>query len=167
MAERVNNQQSIMVRDRRERHRRDRLRTFARVMDELVRIPGTGIRFGLDALIGLIPGAGDVVTGGVSAYLLVAATRLGAPPAVIARMAGNIVLDLAVGAIPLLGDLFDVGWKANTRNVALLERLEADPAEVRRGSRLVLVGALSVIAAVLVLAAWAAIRIAGWFIARI
>jgi hypothetical protein len=160
MAKADNNQQSIMVRQR-------RLHALARVMDELVRVPGTRIRFGLDALIGLIPGAGDVVTSGVSAYLLVVATRLGAPPAVIARMAGNIVLDLAVGAIPLVGDLFDVGWKANTRNVALLERLHADPGGVRRGSRLMLAGALTVIAVVLVLAVWAAIRIAGWLIAQV
>ena len=156
----VNNQQSILVRDR-------RLRALARVMDELVRIPGTRIRFGLDALIGLVPGAGDVVTGGVSAYVLIAATRLGAPPAVIARMAGNIVLDLAVGAIPLLGDLFDVGWKANTRNVALLERLHTDPRGVRRGSRLVLAAALAVIAAVLVVATWVAIRLTVWLIGQV
>jgi hypothetical protein len=133
-------------------------------MDELVRVPGTRIRFGLDALIGLIPGAGDVVTSGVSAYMLLAATRLGASPAVIARMAGNIVLDLVVGAIPVLGDVFDIGWKANVRNAALLEKLAVDPRGARRSSRFVLGLSLLAIGVVLVAAAWVAIRIAGWLI---
>ena len=145
----------------------DRARALARVMDELVRIPGTRIRFGLDALIGLIPGAGDVVTSGVSAYVLLAATRLGAPPSVLARMTGNILLDLLVGAIPVVGDLFDVGWKANTRNVALLEQVRADPRAARRSSRAVLAVALTTIALVLVLAIWAAIRIAGWALSQL
>jgi hypothetical protein len=136
-------------------------------MDELVRVPGTRIRFGLDALIGLIPGAGDVVTSGVSAYMLLAATRLGAPPAVIARMAGNIVLDLVVGAIPVLGDVFDIGWKANVRNVALLENLAVDPRGARRSSRAVLGLSLLAIGLVLVVAAWIALRIAGWLIGQV
>lgn len=143
---------------------RSRANRIARVMDELVRIPGTPIRFGLDALIGLVPGAGDVVTGGISAYLLVAATRLGAPPAVIARMTGNILLDLALGAIPVLGDLFDVAWKANTRNAAMLDRYRADPRGVHRASRLVLGTALAVIAAFLVGVGWLAVRIVRWLL---
>ncbi|MGH7501394.1 MAG: DUF4112 domain-containing protein [Longimicrobiales bacterium] len=137
----------------------ERLRGIARWLDELVRIPGTRIRFGLDALIGLIPGAGDLVTGCVSAWTMLAATRAGAPPSVIARMAGNIVLDLVVGTVPLLGDLFDIGWKANVRNVALLEQFAANPARVRAGSRVLLALALFAIAALLLAAAWLATEI--------
>ena len=137
----------------------ERLRTLARVQDELFRIPGTRIRFGLDALIGLIPGAGDVFTSGVSVYVLLEATRMGASPSVIARMAGNILLDLLFGAIPLLGDVFDVGWKANVRNVRLLERFAVDPHGVRRGSRVMLVVSLLVIFGVLAGIAWIAVWI--------
>ena len=137
----------------------DRLRALARVQDELFRIPGTRIRFGIDALIGLIPGAGDVFTSGVSVYVLLAATRMGAPPSVVARMAGNILLDLLFGAIPLLGDIFDVGWKANVRNVRLLEKFAVDPRGVRRGSRVMLVASLLVIFGVLAGIAFIAVRI--------
>ena len=142
----------------------ERLRTLARVQDELFRIPGTRIRFGLDALIGLIPGAGDVFTSGVSVYVLLEATRMGASPSVIARMAGNILLDLLFGAIPLLGDVFDVGWKANIRNVRLLERFAVDPRGVRRGSRLMLVAAVLLIFGVLAGVAWIAVRVVGMLI---
>ena len=145
----------------------ERLRALARVQDELIRIPGTRIRFGLDALVGLIPGAGDVLTTGVSAYALLTATRMGASASVIVRMAGNIVLDLLVGAIPLLGDLFDIGWKANSRNVRLLERFAADPKGARRGSLIVLSLALAVILATLAGVAWLLVKMLGWFAAQI
>jgi hypothetical protein len=129
------------------------------VQDELFRIPGTRIRFGLDALVGLIPGVGDALTGGVSVYLLVTATRMGAPPSVVARMAGNVALDLLVGAIPLLGDLFDLGWKANVRNVRLLEQHAIDPLGARRSSRIVLWVAVLSIVGLVVGVAWAAVRV--------
>jgi hypothetical protein len=134
------------------------------VQDELIRIPGTSIRFGLDALAGLIPGVGDALTGGVSVYVLFAATRMGAPPSVIARMAGNIALDLLLGMVPLLGDVFDVGWKANTRNVRLLERHAVDPRGALRSSRIVLVLALFIIVGLMVGAAWLAVRVVGWLL---
>jgi hypothetical protein len=107
----------------------------ARVLDDLVRIPGTGRRVGLDPLIGLLPGVGDWAGWVASAHLLVAAARLGAPASVILRMAGNALLDAVVGSVPVLGDLFDLGWKANRRNLALLERLVAEPAATVRASR--------------------------------
>ncbi|QEH34445.1 hypothetical protein OJF2_29840 [Aquisphaera giovannonii] len=95
---------------------------LAWLMDRAVGIPGTRVRFGLDALLGLLPLGGDVMTGLVQAGLvLVALGRYRVPPAVAARMVGNVLLDTAVGAIPLLGDLFDVAFKANTRNLRLLE----------------------------------------------
>lgn len=140
------------------------LRALARVQDELLRIPGTRIRFGLDALAGLIPGLGDALTGTVSVYALFTATQMGAPPSVIARMAGNIALDLLFGTVPLLGDLFDIGWKANTRNVRLLEQHAVDPHGARRSSRIMLAASLLVIVAMLAGAAWVAVRIIGWLI---
>ena len=111
------------------------LRALARVMDTAVRVPGTRIRLGLDALLGLLPGAGDVASGAVSLYAILVAARLGAPKSVLSRMAGNIVIDAVVGTVPLLGDIFDVAWKANTRNVALLEGYAAAPERTRKSSR--------------------------------
>lgn len=100
----------------------DRLRTIARLLDARFGIPGTGLRFGLDSLLGLIPGLGDGAMALVSLYILVEAHRLGVRPVTLARMTGNVALDLGLGAVPVLGDIFDFFWKSNLRNVALLER---------------------------------------------
>jgi hypothetical protein len=88
-------------------------------------------------LLGLLPGLGDWLGWVASGHLLVAASRMGAPAPVILRMAGNALVDAVLGAVPLLGDLFDLGWKANRRNLILLERLVADSAATVRASRLV------------------------------
>ncbi|WP_309084202.1 DUF4112 domain-containing protein [Chelativorans sp.] len=95
---------------------------LARLLDSRWRIPGTSIRFGADALAGLIPGVGDVASGAVSAYLLYRASRFGVPRSVMAVMIGNILLDTAVGSIPLAGSIFDVFFKANNRNIGHLRR---------------------------------------------
>lgn len=105
-----------------ERRRVEALRRWATLLDAAFGIPGTRFRVGLDALIGLVPGVGDAVSGVFSAALIVQAARMGIPRVVLGRMAANVLIDVLVGAIPFLGDLFDVGWKANLRNVALLER---------------------------------------------
>jgi hypothetical protein len=98
------------------------LERLAWLMDRAVGIPGTRIRFGLDALLGLLPVGGDVLTGVVQAALvLVALHHYRVPKSIALRMMGNVVLDIAIGSIPLLGDLFDVAFKANTRNLRLLE----------------------------------------------
>jgi hypothetical protein len=115
---------------------------MARVLDTAVRIPGTPVRFGLDAVLGLIPGVGDVVGAAAAGYIVLAAARLGAPPSVLVRMLLNVGVDTVVGAVPLLGDLFDFGWRSNTRNVALLERHLADPRDARASSGRVVVGVL-------------------------
>jgi C4-dicarboxylate transporter len=98
------------------------LETLARLLDDVFRVPGTRLRFGLDGILGLIPGVGDAATGALAAYLAVRARQLGLPATVILRMAGNVAGDLLVGSIPVAGDLFDFGFKANRRNVELLKR---------------------------------------------
>lgn len=87
-----------------------------------MRVPGTNVRFGLDAVVGLIPGVGDALSATVSAYLIGRAAALDAPLPLLVRMAGNLVLDLVVGSVPVAGDLFDIGFRANRRNVELLRR---------------------------------------------
>jgi len=98
-----------------------RLRRLSRILDEAVRVPGTQYRVGLDPLIGLIPGGGDVIGGLLGAYIVVEAARMGVPRAKLGRMGANVLLELGIGTVPVVGDLFDVTWKANVRNVTLLE----------------------------------------------
>jgi hypothetical protein len=97
-----------------------RIDALSRLLDTAFIIPGTNIRFGLDALIGLVPGIGDAVTAVMSLYIVNEARALGAPPLLIARMLANVALDGFVGAIPLVGDAFDVVFRSNRRNMALL-----------------------------------------------
>jgi hypothetical protein len=113
----------------------ERLKTLTRLLDTAFQIPGTRIRFGLDALIGIIPGIGDAIGAVFSAGIVFQAARLGVSQATLIRMMGNVALDTIVGEIPLLGDLFDAGWKANTRNLALLEAHLQQPATTSRTSR--------------------------------
>ncbi len=98
------------------------LRKWATLLDAAFQVPGTKFRFGLDAIIGLIPGAGDIGTGFFSVMILLHAVRLKVPKVVIGRMVLNAALDMLAGTVPLVGDLFDAGYKANLRNMALLER---------------------------------------------
>jgi hypothetical protein len=144
----------------------DRLRNISWLFDELIRIPGTNLKVGLDALLGLLPGGGDLVGGAVSAYAIVIAQRLGAPPAVIGRMTMNILIDAVFGAVPLLGDLFDASWKANRRNLALLEEFAVAPAKAKRGSMTVVVVAIAVLFALLIGIGYITVRILGWIIAQ-
>jgi uncharacterized protein DUF4112 len=97
-----------------------RLESIADLLDSRFRIPGTDIRFGLDALLGLIPGIGDGVSLLPALYLMMEAKKLGASKFLLTRMAMNVGIDWLVGSIPLLGDIFDVGFKANRRNIKLL-----------------------------------------------
>src|ERR1700741_1735283 len=93
---------------------------LARWMDTVFEIPGIRFRFGLDALLGLLPGAGDFATSAVSIYILTAAQRHGVSRVTLARMGLNIMIDLVFGAVPFIGDFFDAYWKSNHRNVELL-----------------------------------------------
>lgn len=105
----------------------DRLRRFAWLLDELFRIPGTQQRIGIDAIIGLVPGVGDTIGALLSTYIILEAARRGASIWTVTRMLANVGVETVFGAVPLLGDLFDVVFKANSRNLALLgETLERD-----------------------------------------
>jgi uncharacterized protein DUF4112 len=97
-----------------------RLDFLATLLDSAILIPGTNIRFGADAVIGLVPGIGDAVTTALSAWIVYEAHRLGVPRRMLARMIGNVALDGLFGAVPLIGDVFDVMWRANRRNLRLL-----------------------------------------------
>lgn len=94
---------------------------LSKLMDKQFTIPGTSFRFGLDGLIGLIPGVGDISTFAVSCYLVTLMAKNGASGYVIARMVLNVVIDSLIGSIPLVGDLFDFAFKANSRNLRLME----------------------------------------------
>ncbi len=108
---------------------------LSRYMDGLFRIPGTGWRIGLDALIGLVPGVGDFATTAVSFYILAAGVRYRVPKVTLLRMALNIAVDYVLGAVPVVGDIFDVAWKSNQMNVELLrERATVGPEEARSAS---------------------------------
>jgi Domain of unknown function (DUF4112) len=100
----------------------ERLDRLAYYLDDLFAIPGTKWRIGLDGLIGLIPGVGDVSTAVLSAWIIFQASRHNIPKAILLRMVGNMIIDFGLGSIPLVGDIFDVGWKANRRNMRLLRR---------------------------------------------
>jgi hypothetical protein len=94
----------------------------ATLLDDAIEVPGTDIRFGLDAVVGLLPVSGDVASAILSLYIVVEAIRSGVPRSTAVRMLFNVVLDAVVGSIPLVGDLFDVYFKANRRNIRLFER---------------------------------------------
>jgi hypothetical protein len=113
-----------------------RSRTIAHWLDDAFRIPGTRLRFGLDPLIGLIPGLGDIVGGLLSTYIVVEALRTKPPRALLLRMLANLGVDMVLAAVPIAGDLFDAGWKANSRNLSLLRQHIEHPDEARAASRM-------------------------------
>jgi hypothetical protein len=116
-----------------------RFRLLAQTLDAAVHVPGTKLPVGLDFLLGLVPGVGDFAAGALGGYGIWVAQKMGAPRSVVLRMAGNIAIDTIVGSVPLLGDLFDLGFKSNLRNLALLDRWLDDPRRVRRSSRALVV----------------------------
>jgi hypothetical protein len=102
-------------------------------LDEAFRVPGTRIRFGWDALAGLVPWAGDVLTALMGVAMLIAAHRMRVPGIIQVRMLFNLAIDLVIGLVPFAGDLADVFWKANTKNMLLLERHAASPLPATAG----------------------------------
>ncbi len=119
-------------------------------MDNAIPIPGTGYRIGLDPILGLLPGGGDTVAGALGAYIIVEAARMGLPRRVVGEMVGNIIFDSVVGIVPVLGDLFDVTWKANVRNMALLEKHLDITSKNQKSDRLFLIGLTLVLAVIVI-----------------
>lgn len=115
---------------------------LAWLLDSSIRIPGTNWRVGLDGIIGLIPGVGDITAGATSSYILWQAIRLGVPLPVLLRMGINIMLESVIGLIPVVGDIFDFAFKANMRNVALMRDYVETPNRVKRRSTATLAIAL-------------------------
>ncbi|OUL29012.1 hypothetical protein BV372_24025 [Nostoc sp. T09] len=131
-----------------------RLRQISRLMDNVITVPGTQVSVGLDPILGLLPIGGDVVGVILSGYIVVEAARLGASRATLGRMVFNIIIDGLVGSIPMLGDLFDFAWKANTLNIQLLENHLQSPIPTKKADKwfiLALVAGLLLIAIVLVI----------------
>jgi C4-dicarboxylate transporter len=102
------------------RQRLDRLDSLSRLLDIAFTVPGTNIRFGAEAIMRLVPGIGDAAASALSCLILYEAHRLGVPRRVMIRMAGNVAIEAAAGAVPVIGDLFDVAFRANRRNVRIL-----------------------------------------------
>lgn len=136
----------------------ERLRRLTLLMDQAFGVPGTRWRFGLDALFGLVPGLGDIAGGLIAVYALHVARRLGAPGVIQLHMLTNIAIDASVGTIPLVGDLFDFVFKAQTRNLALLDDWLQTPHQVtkrsQRGLLLVPLAIVVVFATLTILGIW-------------
>lgn len=111
-----------LITDAAREQRLEQLRSLSNLMDGGFHIPGTKIEFGWDSIIGLVPGVGDAVAAAVSAWIIREGRRLGAPRRLVARMIWNVAVDAGIGIVPVVGDAFDVAWKANRKNVALLTR---------------------------------------------
>ncbi|HBA34353.1 MAG TPA: DUF4112 domain-containing protein [Gammaproteobacteria bacterium] len=147
-------------------NRKDRVHRLGWWLDESIRLPG-GFRIGLDGIVGLIPGIGDVIGLALSSVIVLDAGRRGVPPVTLLRMVANLLIEMVIGSIPLIGDIFDFVWKANTRNLRLLEQSVHDSASTRRRSQVwlgLLLGALIVLAAVIV---WLLIQLILWAVATL
>ncbi len=141
-----------------------RLQQMSHVLDKAIAIPGSNIRVGLDPILGLLPGGGDVVTGLLSVYIVFEAAKMGLPAPTLGRMGFNILLDVLSGTVPILGDLFDVGWKANSQNVALIEKHMAAPTPSRAADKafsiLVIIGLVALVIGMAALSVWVVTQLA-------
>ena len=140
------------------------LERWAWLLDNSIPIPGTSIKMGLDSLIGLIPGIGDITGGALSSYILLQAVSSGVAPVVIAHMAVNIMFDTILGMIPIVGDIFDITFKANLRTIELMTNYYDSPQEaVKRNTLSIVIISISFISA-LSLIIWIAIKLFVWLI---
>ncbi len=131
-------------------------------LDDLFRIPGVGWRFGLDAIIGLIPNVGDALTSFASFYILLAGVRYGVPKITLLRMAFNIGLDYLVGAIPFVGDAFDFVWKANKQNMNLIRTRAVGKGEGKTSDYIFVFGIILLLIGVLIGSIVASVFLIGW-----
>ena len=141
---------------------RERLSRLAWLLDSSIPIPGTGFSIGLDALIGLVPVAGDLIGVFLSSYILKEAAALGVSRSIVARMAFNVALEGLAGMIPFAGDVFDAAFKANQRNVRLLNDYLDRPAQAARASRVFVIGLGLGVLAFLLLTSAAGFLLARW-----
>ncbi len=129
----------------------ENLDLLSHVLDDFIRIPGTSIRFGLDGIVGFIPGIGDLIGGIASCIIIIAAWVRGVPYVTVARMVANVAIEVVVGSVPVLGDMFDIAWRANRRNYALLVGSVDEPRKHTVQSWLFLAGLCVVLAALVLL----------------
>jgi hypothetical protein len=129
-----------------------RIGRVTRLLDEAIGVPGTPIKVGLDPVIGVIPVVGDAVAAGVGAWVIAEAANFGVPRIVLGRMVLNLLVDLGIGAIPLLGDVYDLFFRSNTRNLELFRRHALDPDASTRGERAFFGGLLLLLVGILWLA---------------
>lgn len=136
---------------------------LSHLLDDCFRVPGTSIRFGLDGIVGFIPGAGDVIAGVASCVIILAAWARGVSYVTLTRMLANWGIEVVLGTVPLVGNLFDIGWKANRRNYKLLTGSLADPKGVKRRSWLFLAvlcaGLAALLITPLVLLSWLSVHL--------
>ncbi len=140
----------------------EQVELIAWLLDNSIPIPGTGRRIGLDGIIGLVPGVGDLLAAGVSVLVVVRAAQLNLPRIVLVRMLANIALDLGIGAIPVVGDAFDLWFKASTRNLDLLRRYLTAPESSTRGQWLFFGGLMLATLAVVAGFLWLLSVVIGW-----
>jgi hypothetical protein len=129
----------------------ENLDLLSHVLDDFIRIPGTSIRFGLDGIVGFIPGIGDLIGGIASCIIIIAAWMRGVSYITVARMVANVAIEVVVGSIPVLGDMFDIAWRANRRNYALLVGSVEEPRKHTLQSWLFLAAVCVVLAALVIL----------------
>jgi Domain of unknown function (DUF4112) len=139
-----------------------RIGRVTRLLDELISVPGTPVKVGLDPVIGVIPVVGDAVAAGVGAWVIAEAANFGVPRIVLGRMVLNLVVDLGIGAIPVLGDVYDLFFRSNTRNLELFRRHALDTSASTRGERAFFGGLLLVIIGALWLAFLALRAVIDW-----
>lgn len=141
----------------------EHLEYVAALLDDMFRVPGTNIRFGLDAIIGWVPGIGDSLAGIASFLIVFASWQRGVPSVTLLRMVANVALETTLGAIPVVGDIFHIAWKANRRNYRLLLREKAQPGQNRKRDwkflLLILLAAVAAIGIPIVIVIWLLHRI--------
>jgi hypothetical protein len=146
----------------------EHLDMLSHLLDDFIRIPGTPIRFGLDGIVGFIPGIGDILGGLASSIIIIAAWFRGVPKVVVARMVLNVAIETAVGSIPFFGNLFDIGWRANRRNYALLTGAIAEPKKQSRMNWLFIACVCLALAALMVvpmlLLGWLLVHVKAWIL---
>ena len=130
-----------------------RLKRLSERLDETFTVPGTDYKIGIESIIGVIPLVGDLIGGVISTYIMYSGIKIGASPRIIAQMAANIAIDFAIGSIPIIGDLFDFVWKANKKNVKLIEEVSVLNEETNKINYLIvatlIVGLVAIILAIL------------------